>query len=606
MKSNIIIGIDLGTTNSCVAIMESNKPRILENPEGKRIVPSVVAFKGQETIVGEVAKRQAVTNPDTISSVKRLMGTDQKIHLNNRDYTPEEISAKILSYIKKYAEEKLGKEIYRAVITVPAYFDDAQRNATKNAGKIAGLTVERIINEPTAAALAYGIDKLQNEHKVLVYDLGGGTFDVSILEIAEGTFEVLATSGDNHLGGDDWDQKIIEWIIAEVKTQHQVDLSQDKMAMQRLKDISEKTKIDLSGSKEVDISLPFIAMKQDGPLNVELKLTRAKFEDLTYDLLQRTLKPIDDALNAANLKPEDIHKVLLVGGSTRMPAVEKLVKDRLNKIPDKTINPDEVVAAGAAIQGGVLMGDVKDILLLDVTPLTLSIETMGGIATPLIKRNSTIPISKTQIFSTATDNQPAVDVNVLQGERPMAVDNKSLGRFVLEGIQPAPRGVPQIEITFNIDANGILNVKAVDKKTGKEANITIKDSSGLTQAEIDQMIKDAQDNLEKDQKIKEQKELKYKAETLINDLKKSLESKEAKSAPVEKIQEVQKQIDELETLLKEEKWDNLKTKISDFEAKAAQFSEIIKQQAAAQQQNQSAQPSEEKTQEQNKTETKTE
>ena len=581
MASNIIIGIDLGTTNSCVSVIENGKPKILETPEGKRTIPSVVSFKGDETIVGEAAKRQMVTNKNTIHSIKRLIGTKETVEIEGKKYSPEEISAKILTYIKKCAEEKLGVTVNKAVITVPAYFNDSQRQATKNAGKIAGLEVERIINEPTAAALAYGIDKLNKEQKVLVYDLGGGTFDVSVLEIADGTFEVLATSGDNHLGGDDWDQKIIDWIVAEVKSNHKVDLSTDKMAMQRLKDAAEKAKIELSGLKEVEIQLPFISMTNDGPLNVELKLSRAKFEELTKDLLERTVKPVEDALKEAKLSANDIDKVLLVGGSTRMPAVEELVTRKINKTPDKSINPDEVVAQGAAIQGGVLMGDVKDILLLDVTPLTLSIETLGGVATPIIKRNSTIPISKSQIFSTASDNQPSVDVHIVQGERPMVADNKSLGRFILDGIEPAPRGVPQIEITFNIDANGILNVKAVDKKTNKEANITIKDSSGLSQEEIDRMVKEAEENKEKDEKIKTQKETKYRAETLINSLKQSLESEEGKKADAAQREQAQKQIDELENLLKEEKYDELKTKIDQFEAMAAQFAEAMKNQQKA-------------------------
>ena len=581
MASNIIIGIDLGTTNSCVSVIENGKPKILETPEGKRTIPSVVSFKGDETIVGEAAKRQMVTNKNTIHSIKRLIGTKETVEIEGKKYSPEEISAKILTYIKKCAEEKLGVTVNKAVITVPAYFNDSQRQATKNAGKIAGLEVERIINEPTAAALAYGIDKLNKEQKVLVYDLGGGTFDVSVLEIADGTFEVLATSGDNHLGGDDWDQKIIDWIVAEVKSNHKVDLSTDKMAMQRLKDAAEKAKIELSGLKEVEIQLPFISMTNDGPLNVELKLSRAKFEELTKDLLERTVKPVEDALKEAKLSANDIDKVLLVGGSTRMPAVEELVTRKINKTPDKSINPDEVVAQGAAIQGGVLMGDVKDILLLDVTPLTLSIETLGGVATPIIKRNSTIPISKSQIFSTASDNQPSVDVHIVQGERPMVADNKSLGRFILDGIEPAPRGVPQIEITFNIDANGILNVKAVDKKTNKEANITIKDSSGLSQEEIDRMVKEAEENKEKDEKIKTQKETKYRAETLINSLKQGLESEEGKKADAAQKEQAQKQIDELENLLKEEKYDELKTKIDQFEAMAAQFAEAMKNQQKA-------------------------
>lgn len=586
MSSNIIIGIDLGTTNSCVSVMENGKPKILETPEGKRTIPSVVAFKGDEIVVGDVAKRQLVTNKNTIHSIKRLMGTKETVEINGKKYTPEEISAQILSYIKKCAEEKLGKKIDKAVITVPAYFNDAQRNATKNAGKIAGLNVERIINEPTAAALAYGIDKSQTEHKILVYDLGGGTFDVSILEIADGTFEVISTSGDNHLGGDDWDQKIIDWIIQEVKSKEKVDLSKDKMAMQRLKDAAEKAKIDLSAQKEVEINLPFISMSESGPLNVDLKLTRAKFEDLTKDLLQRTIKPVEDALKEAKLSPSDIHKVLLVGGSTRMPAVEELVKQKLGRTPDKTINPDEVVAQGASIQGGVLMGDVKDILLLDVTPLTLSIETMGGISTPLIKRNSTIPISKSQVFSTAVDNQPAVDVHVLQGERQMAADNKSLGRFILDGIEKAPRGVPQIEITFSIDANGILNVKAVDKKSNKEANITIKDSSGLSQDEIDRMIKEAEENKEKDTKLKEQKEIRYRAESLINTIKSGLESEEGKKATPEQSEQANKMIKELEDLIKEEKWDELKTKVDQVEAMFSQFTEAMKSQQGSNSSNQ--------------------
>lgn len=578
MASNIIIGIDLGTTNSCVSVMENGKPKILETPEGKRTIPSVVSFKGDEIIVGDAAKRQMVTNKNTIHSIKRLIGTKKTVDIDGKKYTPEEISAHILSYIKSCAEAKLGTTINKAVITVPAYFNDSQRQATKNAGKIAGLEVERIINEPTAASLAYGIDKLEKEQKILVYDLGGGTFDVSILDIADGTFEVLATSGDNNLGGDDWDQKIIDWILAEVKKEHSVDLSTDKMAMQRLKDAAEKAKIELSGLKEAEINLPFISMTGNGPLNVDLKLSRAKFEELTKELLERTIKPVEDALKEAKLTTNDIHKVLLVGGSTRMPAVEELVTKKLGKSPDKNINPDEVVAQGAAIQGGVLMGDVKDILLLDVTPLTLSIETLGGVATPVIKRNSTIPISKSQIFSTAADNQPAVDVHVVQGERPMVADNKSLGRFVLDGIEPAPRGVPQIEITFNIDVNGILNVKAVDKKTNKEANITIKDSSGLSQEEIDRMVKEAEENKEKDEKIKQEKETKYRAESLINTLKQGMQSEEAKNADPKQKEETQKQIDELEKLLKEEKYDELKTKIDQFEAMASQFAEAMKKQ----------------------------
>ncbi|WP_159203637.1 molecular chaperone DnaK, partial [Mycoplasmoides pneumoniae] len=454
--NGLIIGIDLGTTNSCVSVMENGRPVVLENPEGKRTTPSIVSYKNNEIIVGDAAKRQMVTNPNTIVSIKRLMGTSNKVTVKNPDgstkeLTPEEVSAQILSYLKDYAEKKIGKTISRAVITVPAYFNDAERNATKTAGKIAGLNVERIINEPTAAALAYGIDKSNREMKVLVYDLGGGTFDVSLLDIAEGTFEVLATAGDNRLGGDDWDNKIIEFILAHIAQEHNgLNLSNDKMAMQRLKEAAERAKIELSAQLEAIISLPFLTVTEKGPVNVELKLTRAKFEEITKQLLERTRNPISDVLREAKIKPEEINEILLVGGSTRMPAVQKLVESMVpGHSPNRSINPDEVVAIGAAIQGGVLRGDVKDVLLLDVTPLTLSIETLGGVATPLIKRNTTIPVSKSQIFSTAQDNQESVDVVVCQGERPMARDNKSLGRFNLGGIQPAPKGKPQIEITFS-------------------------------------------------------------------------------------------------------------------------------------------------------------
>lgn len=460
-NNGLIIGIDLGTTNSCVSVMEGTQKVVIENPEGKRTTPSVVSYKNGEIIVGDAAKRQMLTNPNTIVSIKRLMGTSKKVKINDKgvekELTPEEVSASILSYLKDYAEKKTGQKISRAVITVPAYFNDAERQATKTAGKIAGLTVERIINEPTAAALAYGIDKGHREMKVLVYDLGGGTFDVSLLDIADGTFEVMATAGDNRLGGDDWDNKIIEWIIAEIKKDHpSLDLKSDKMAMQRLKEAAERAKIELSAQLETLISLPFIAVTPEGPVNAELTLSRAKFEELTKDLLERTRNPIADVLKEAKVDPSQVDEILLVGGSTRMPAVQKLVESMIpNKTPNRTINPDEVVAIGAAVQGGVLRGDVKDILLLDVTPLTLAIETLGGVATPIIKRNTTIPVSKSQIFSTAQDNQESVDVSIYQGERPMARENKSLGTFSLGGIQPAPKGKPQIEITFNIDANGI-------------------------------------------------------------------------------------------------------------------------------------------------------
>lgn len=571
MAKEIILGIDLGTTNSCVSILDGDKPRVLETPEGKRTVPSVVSYKNGEFIVGEAAKRQMITNVNTIASIKRKMGTSEKVKLGDKMLTPEEVSAKILGYIKDYAEQKIGHKVSKAVITVPAYFNDAQRTATKNAGKIAGLQVERIINEPTAAALAYGADKTDKEQKILVYDLGGGTFDVSVLDMADGSFEVLATSGDNNLGGDDWDQKIIDWLLAEIKSEHNVDLSKDKMAMQRLKEAAEKAKIDLSGQKETQILLPYISMTAEGPLNVEKTLSRAKFESLTKDLLDRTITPVEDAIKESKLTKDQIDQVLLVGGSSRMPAVQELVKKLTGKTPNKTINPDEVVAMGAAIQGGVLTGDVDNILLLDVTPLTLSIETMGGVATPLIKRNTTIPVSKSQIFSTAADNQPAVDVHVVQGERPMARDNKSLGMFSLSGIEPAPRGVPQIEITFNIDANGIMSVTAKDLKTNKENTITIKGSTNLSEDEINRMVKEAEDNKEADAKTKEKADTKYRAESLIATMENSMKDPKAANIPEEQKKQAQQQIDELKDLLKNEKWDELKTRLDAFEQAAQQF-----------------------------------
>lgn len=577
-NKNVIIGIDLGTTNSCVSAIEGDKPRVLETPEGKRTVPSVVSFKNGEFVVGDAAKRQMITNPDTVYSIKRKMGTNEKVTLGGKQLTPEEISAKILAYIKNYAEQKLGHPVSKAVITVPAYFNDAQRTATKNAGKIAGLEVERIINEPTAAALAYGLDKANKSQKVLVCDLGGGTFDVSLLEIADGTFEVLATSGDTLLGGDDWDNKITEWIIAEVKKDFGIDLSKDKMAMQRLKEASEKAKIDLSGQKETQILLPYLSMTKDGPINVEKILTRAAFEKLSIDLLDRCEKPILDVIKQSKLDFKNLDQVLLVGGSSRMPMFQNLIKKITGKTLNMTINPDEVVAMGAAIQGGVLTGDVNDILLLDVTPLTLSIETLGGVSTPLIKRNTTIPVSESKIFSTAADNQPAVDIHVVQGERPMAKDNKSLGTFTLSGIDPAPKGVPQIQITFNIDANGIMNVTAKDLKNNKEASITIKGSTNLNEDEINRMVKEAEENKEKDAKIKEQTEIRYRAESLISTLERSLADEKAKSLPEEQKQTAQKQIDELKDLLKNEKWDELKTRLDTFEQMASQFANQTNQQ----------------------------
>ena len=586
------IGIDLGTTNSCVCVYEGGEAKVIANPEGDRTTPSVVAFKNGEIIVGGAAKRQVVVNPDTVSSVKRLMGTNKKVKANGKEYTPEEISAMILGDLKKTAEDYLGEKVTKAVITVPAYFNDAERQATKNAGKIAGLEVERIINEPTAAALAYGLDKQEENQTVLVYDLGGGTFDVSILELGDGVFEVLATSGNNKLGGDDFDNKLVNYILEEIEKEHKTNLKDEKMAMQRIKDAAEKAKKDLSGVSTTTISLPFLAQGADGVINFECNLTRAKFEELTNDLVEATLEPVRKALKDAKLKAKDIDKVLLVGGSTRIPYIQELVKKELGQEPSKGVNPDECVALGAAIQGGVLTGEVNDLILLDVTPLSLGIETLGNVMTVLIPRNTTIPATKSQVFSTAADNQPAVDIHILQGERPMVFDNKTLGRFQLGNIPPAPRGVPQIEVKFDIDANGIVNVSAKDLGTGKEQSITITSSTNLSDEEIDKMMKEAEANKEADEKRKEEAEVRNDADSMIFQTEKAIKDLGDKVDSKDK-EEAEDMISDLKKALEGDDIDEIKDLKEKLQEKAMSLATKVYEEAAKA--NQAAQGSDEDT-----------